>query len=248
MSNPFFPVYGVGLLALTPSGSNPTPARLAILKDATVDQKIDTEDLYGEEMDPFDVANKSRKTTIKAKCAGFAADIYAALMGLTSSTGSKIAIPDEAATIPATPFQVTVAQGATFDHDLGVIDLTSGLAMVRVASAPSTGQYAVNTTTGAYTFAAADTGHSVLISYVYTAASAGKTVTVGAQLGGAGNVFSLDLHRTYKTNSVGLRFFAVASQGFSTSFGSQKHAEIDLEFTAYKDPTTNNLCTLCFAK
>lgn len=248
MASPYYPVYGVGILALTPSGSNPSIARGFVIKDASVSLKVETEELYGEELDPIDVAQKSRKCTIKAKCSGYAADYYAALMSLTATTGSKIVIPDEAGTIPDTPFKITVTNGATFAYDLGVIDTTSGLAMTRGASADAANKYAVNTTTGEYTFNTGDKTHNVLISYAYTGSAVGKTVTVASALAGAATVFSLDLYRTYKSNCTGIRFPAVVGGGFDIAFGSQKHAETDLEFTAYKDSTTGNLAVMCFAK
>jgi hypothetical protein len=44
----------------------------------------------------------------------------------------------------------------------------TGIPLVRVASAPATGQYSVNNVDRQYTFAAADTLLGVLIDYAYT--------------------------------------------------------------------------------
>lgn len=68
---------------------------------------------------------------------------------------------DEPAVIPATPYQVTT--DAMWLSDRGV-KTSAGVAMTKVASNPVTGQYAVSAT-GLYTFAAADTGKTVLITY-----------------------------------------------------------------------------------
>jgi hypothetical protein len=74
-------------------------------------------------------------------------------------------VSDEKQTIPATPFQVTVnAPQGPFAADVGVT--RAGVAMVKVASGPITGQYSIDAT-GKYTFAAADTGAAVLISYSF---------------------------------------------------------------------------------
>lgn len=73
----------------------------------------------------------------------------------------------EPQTIPATPFQVTPDQlNGPWAQDAGVVNGTTGVAMVKVASGtPTAGQYKV--AAGIYTFAAADTGVPVLISYSY---------------------------------------------------------------------------------
>ena len=74
------------------------------------------------------------------------------------------------AAIPATPFTITptVPNSGIWSQDLGVLDAT-GVAYVRVASAPVSGQYSL--ANGVYTFAAADTGKTVYISYKYGASS-----------------------------------------------------------------------------
>jgi len=84
----------------------------------------------------------------------------------------------EPRTIPATPgpYTITTAHAATFVEDLGVTK--AAVPMVKVASAPTTGQYAVNIATGVYTFAAADQNQAVVISYRYTIAPADYTVTM----------------------------------------------------------------------
>jgi hypothetical protein len=54
---------------------------------------------------------------------------------------------------------------------------TNGLPMTKVASSPATGEYSVSA--GVYTFASADEGQTVYISFAYTAAVAGaKKMTI----------------------------------------------------------------------
>jgi hypothetical protein len=87
-----------------------------------------------------------------------------------------INVVDEQWTIPATPYQVTVAHAdewvpyMLFDpHPFGVtpgVKDAAGNDMTKVDSAPTTGQYSV--AAGAYTFAAADTGLIVYITYDYS--------------------------------------------------------------------------------
>src|SRR5271168_3099923 len=74
-------------------------------------------------------------------------------------------------TVPAaTPWQVTVLQQeGVWSRDNGVVYATSGASLVPVASAPTVGQYIPppDATPGLYTFAAADTGAAILISYSF---------------------------------------------------------------------------------
>lgn len=78
-------------------------------------------------------------------------------------------------TIPAMgPYTVTVTNAAAFAGDYGVTK--AGTPMTKVTGAPAAGQYAVNTTTGVYTFAAADAGAAIVITYSYTISSGDYTV------------------------------------------------------------------------
>jgi hypothetical protein len=79
----------------------------------------------------------------------------------------------EAATIPATPFQVQTQE--SFVADYGVTRASNGTALTKVASAPAAGQYSVNAT-GLYTFAAADVGLAVLIAYSFVPADIEQAV------------------------------------------------------------------------
>ncbi|MFX7021362.1 hypothetical protein ABTI29_21025, partial [Acinetobacter baumannii] len=81
----------------------------------------------------------------------------------------------------------------TFVKDLGVTD-AKAIPLKRVASAPATGQYSVDAATGAYTFAAADAGKTVFISFKYTATVAGAKSGVVSNLDmGYTPEFSVDL-------------------------------------------------------
>jgi hypothetical protein len=71
-------------------------------------------------------------------------------------------------TIPATPYQVTPRFGTTLAFIVSVTYAIGGAALTQVNGAPSHGQYAVDTSTGLFTFAAADTTLQVVIDYVYS--------------------------------------------------------------------------------
>jgi len=74
----------------------------------------------------------------------------------------------EAAVVPsASPY--TYATALVFLGDRGVVYTSSGAALTAVASSPAAGQYAVDNL-GNYTFAAADAGQAVTITYSNTPA------------------------------------------------------------------------------
>jgi len=61
---------------------------------------------------------------------------------------------------------VVFANSGTFSLDQGVSD-TNGVAFTRVAGSPASLQYRVDVSSGQYTFASADTGKSVNVSYAF---------------------------------------------------------------------------------
>lgn len=70
----------------------------------------------------------------------------------------------ESDTIPETPFQLTPTTGGLWSVDRGVY--INSLVATKVASGPTAGQYAVDDA-GQYTFAAADAGLPVTMTYGY---------------------------------------------------------------------------------
>lgn len=161
--------FGAGMGIIVPPGANPTGIRLATLRNVSVKFSTEYKDLEGEDDVAIDSGVASRKCAITAQTAEWRLEALVAFFAGTLTAGRTIPVKDEGFTIPSTPFQVTVANPTGF-VDGTVRNLTTGRFMTRVASAPATGQYSVSVG-GVYTFAAADTGNSVLISYFYTSAT-----------------------------------------------------------------------------
>ncbi len=87
------------------------------------------------------------------------------------SYSAGYAVQSEAATVPAAPGPYTVTSMAPFGpwaSDLGVT-YANGAALTDVTGSPAAGQY--NVATGVYTFAAADAGAALLISYGFVPAA-----------------------------------------------------------------------------
>lgn len=160
--------------------SNPTPVRLGILQNFSSDASFDSKELYGSRQFPVDIGRGKGKWTGKSQFAQILAAAWnSTFFGQGVTTGSTAAYIDQTGSvIPSTPYLITptVPGSGTYAGDLGVMD-SNGLPLTRVAASPTTGQYSVNVGTGAYTFAAADTGKTVYISYTYTLTT-GSTITV----------------------------------------------------------------------
>lgn len=225
--------FGVGALTLMPSGANPTPVQVGVLKDVSLDISMTTKELRGAYKFPVDIAQGPGKVSGKAKYGQLNSGLIQAVIGGSKSAGMKIGVIGETGTVPTTPYQITVSNSANFMEDLGVFDLNTGLYLSRVASAPATGQYTV--AAGVYTFAAADTTHQMSITYSYTAASAGTTLALTNTLMGAGSAYQLTLFNSFRGKSVGVKLYAATIPKLSFAFKSEDYTEQDIDFEAFAD-------------
>lgn len=191
--------FGTGFLWGIPVGvSNPTPVMFAALQDCNVDFSQDLKGLYGSGKYPIEQAGGKAKLETKATVGRIDPLLFNAIyFGGTQTTGVTLGSAGEAGVIPATPFTITVANGANFRVDLGVYNVATGVFLTRVAAAPAAGQYSVNTTTGAYLFATADTGSAVLIYYTYGVTTGGFTITSGNPMLGTAVYFQAVLQQSY---------------------------------------------------
>ena len=226
--------FGAPIGVIVPAGATPTGIRLATLRDLGIKLSQEFADLEGEDDVTIDKGVKSRKCTISAKTAEWRLDALIAFHGGVLTTGRLITVKDEAATIPATPFQVTVANTTGF-VDFTVRDLTNGgKFMTRVASGPTAGQYSV-TTGGQYTFAAADTAHQVLISYSYTSAT-GSTATMSARPSAIAAKAALYVGRNDGSNKdFAFQFPAIVVPSMGWSFKNRDWGDHDVEIEALAD-------------
>src|SRR3974390_323214 len=149
-----YSVFGPGILILTRTDvANSTPVNIGFANEFSIDFSGNIKELFGQNQLPLDAARGTIKVAAKAKSAvisGLA--LNAAFFGDSFTAGGIKWNVGEVHTVPSsTPWQVTVTNSATFDVDLGVIDVLTGLPLTKVASSPTTGQYSV--AAGVYTFA-----------------------------------------------------------------------------------------------
>lgn len=236
--------FGAGKLIAVPTNAadgtaiaNPTPVILGTMQDISLDLSVEIKALYGSKRYPIAVGQGKGKTEIKAKYAEIDGGILGSLFfGKTAAAGIKAAVFDFATTIPATPFQVTVAppSSGTFVADLGVMRTDTGNQLTRVASAPATGQYSVNAS-GQYTFAAADTLKPIAISYEYSAATGGQVWTMTNETMGYTPSFSLLLQNGYDGKNLVCKLNRCVSGKLGLPLKSDDFAIYDFEAQAFAD-------------
>lgn len=232
-------LFGTGILALTPSGTTPTPIQVAVLKDISLDVSYTKKDLIGNLQFPVDSAKGEGKLTGKFKSGWFHGGLIAAILsGSTTTVGSNVGVFNESGTVPGTPYQITVAGAAVWVSDLAVFDVTAQKFLTHTISAPATGQYSV--AAGVYTFAAADTTHIMSITYDKTAALVGTTVKLTNQMMGANTSFSMKLYNNYQSvnggaNSFGVYLPAVVIPKLSLAFKNSDFMEKSVDFEAMAD-------------
>lgn len=239
-------LFGSGTLVAKPvSGNmaaNPTPMVVGILQDCNVEISREIKELYGQNQMPVAIAPAKHKFTAKAKFAAIFGKQWTDLVfGQTTSAAYNAANLGFPVAIPATPFQVTIAppNAGTFVEDQGVVDNATGNPMTKVASGPVTMQYSVNEATGVYTFAAADTTKTVLISYIYTVSAGGVKMTFVNQIMGFGPIFEANLIVQYNNQAAVLRIFNCVASKISLPTKNDDFVIPDFEFAAFANAAGN---------
>ena len=227
------------------TGSGIGPDQFGILQDVQIDWDWTTKELWGQFQFPVDIARGQGKIAGKAKFARIFGAIYGDLFfGQTPATGQLTIAENEAATVPAaTPYAVTVANAANFADDLGVYyasGTAAGNRFTRVGTPSSAGDYSVNPATGIYTFAAADAGAALLVSYLYNTTT-GKKLVLTNQLIGTTPTFKATFYTSKTTQGVpaGLSLVLNACTATKLSLPTKiDDYEIqEFDFSAFADPT-----------
>ena len=108
----------------------------------------------------------------------------------------------------------------------------TGLPLTKVTSAPVQGQYSVGA--GVYTFAAADAGVSVLISYRYTSAS-GAQLNIRQQLMGFAPTFQILLNEQYAGKQANLLLYSCVAEKLSWATKNEDFLVPEFDFEAFSN-------------
>lgn len=240
-------IFGAGRFFGINNVSNPTPMRAYVPQDQSIDFKLSTKSLVGENRLPVDVAAGDMSVTGKVTLGANSARLFSDLLfAIGSSSGQILEQEQEAGTIPgSTAYTVTVANSSTWTTDLGVTLAADGTVFTRVASAPAAGQYSV--AAGVYTFAAADANKNVKISYLYTQSSTGEKLTITNSLQGPAGAFTGVMVFPYGSDQdvLTLNKCIPSEGGISTKQGD--YAKPTLGFMAATD-SSDTLGTFSFAQ
>jgi hypothetical protein len=172
--------FGAGRFFGINNVTNPTPARFSIPQDMSVTAKRGVKELYGENQLAEDTASGELSVTGKVTYATSNARVFADLMfGVAGASGQTFESDNELGTIAT--HTITVVNSATWTVDLGVINTTNGQRYVRVASGSEVAGKSYSVAAGIYTFASGETGTTFKISYLYTIASQGESLTIANQ-------------------------------------------------------------------
>jgi len=231
-------VFGTGALIATP-----TPVKLGTLQDVGIDMKVDLKKLHGEKKFAVAVGQGKGEINIKAKYASVDMGAIALFTGSAIQAGIK-GITQTTGVIPTTPFTLTASTmlgggGVQFVADAGCYFATDGVQLTRVASAPATGQYSLNTATGVYTFAAADTGKTVVFDIEISRATIGQTINLTNDNMGLTPKFSLILKNSYDGNSLVLKLNSCTSSTFGLPMKNEDFAASDFDAQAMADAAGN---------
>lgn len=243
-------VFGPGTLMVCRTDvADSTPYNIGKCNEFSIDYSFSVKELYGQYQFPLAVARGTTKVTAKAKSALISGGMLASIFfGQNLSQGQTTMAVEEAGSIPANPgpYTVTVTNSATFTDDFGVVFAATGLPLTKVAAAPSTGQYSV--AAGVYTFAAADQGLGVLITYAYTIASVGQKFTITNTLLGQMPVFKLAYHTSY-AGSVAFNIFfnKCISSKLANAFKLEDFMMPELDLNIFAD-ASNNIGTASFGE
>lgn len=226
--------FGTGMLYGTRTDiPGATPIRFGVLQDVSIDFNGEIKDLFGQYQFPVDSARGKTKISGKAKNAVINAGQFNNLFfGQTTTTGQRKSVTNEAQTVSSTG-SVTVANGATFNLDLGVVYAATGVPLQFTVGAPSqAGQYSVNVATGTYSFFTADEGANVLIDYLYTATTGTLIAGINLLMGTTPR-FTATFTQSYAGNQTVLKLYSCTSSKLTLATKIDDYTIPELDFSAF---------------
>jgi hypothetical protein len=244
--------FGSGVLLGTRTDiANATPVNFGLVQEVTIEETATVKELTGQYQRPVAIARGTIKTTGKAKVARISGIAFGNLFyGVTPSSGQIATSFAEGPTaIPTTPFTITVVNAVSYVDDAGVINAATGLPLTLVSSSPIAGQYSVNTSTGVYTFSAADNvaGVRVLISYTYGITSAGQKIAVANQLLGTTPTFKAKFYTTFQGQAISLQLNNCTANKLAFDTKLEDFIIPEFDFSCFAD-ASGNVMTWSFAE
>jgi hypothetical protein len=236
--------FGSGLLFALPSGGNqpttPSPVEIGVLQNVKLTFSGDIKELKGQLQFAVDsaVGNRSIKGSFSHAQMTLQAWNNIFFGESAISSGGRGLSYQQAEAIPATPGPYTVTPAVpgsgTWAQDGGVKYAATGVPLQPFASGPTQGQYSVSA--GVYTFAAADQGVAVVISYYYTTTT-GSTLTINNHTMGFGPIVSLDLTMPYQGFDKNLFLPNVRISKLDLATKQDDYTMTDSDFSVFSAPS-----------
>jgi hypothetical protein len=194
------------------SDTHPTPTQIRVLQSSSLSMKATNKELMGQNVFAVAIGRASIKVSGKIKFAESSPRLVRDFIGGANNSlmaaGQTLVANNEAQSVPgSSTYTITVTNAATFSLDLGVIYQATGEPLTNVASVAAAGQYSVNSTTGVYTFYSGDASAALFISYAYTLASVGDTITISNTSAGAANSFQMMMGASYQNLQTNLQLY-----------------------------------------
>lgn len=220
--------------------ATPTPVQFGVLQDISLDISFDTKELYGSNQFPVAIGRGKGKATGKAKFAQINGLMLNSLFfGQTLTAGSLSDYIDVTGSASETSLTPTVPNGGTWVRDLGVRSAV-GIPLIRVVSSPAAGQYSVSS--GVYTFASADAGTTIYISFQFTASStvARKSVVANLPMGYA-PTFAVDFYTAQNGKPLTISAGSCLTTKFSLATKQDDFTIPEFDFSMFADAAGNLL-------
>lgn len=217
--------------------AQPTPINFGTMQSSEIEFKFELKELFGDKQFAVAVGRSKGTVTGKASFADLRMGMLESLVfGTTTATGLIAVQYDTVGANFAASVTVTPPSSGTYDADLGVINAATGVPLKRVAASPALGEYSVNTSTGAYTFNAGQTGKGYF-NYRYTSTSptTAKKLTLTNLPMGYAPSFRTDLYVAYGGKSYVMTLNKCISEGIKLGNKNDDFSTPDLSFKCFAD-------------
>lgn len=236
--------FGSGILTglRTDTSGVSTPVRFGTMQSANIEFSGDTKGLWGMEQYSVDQARGKIKISGKAKIAQVYGRMYNELFfGQTLTTGQKKFTFKESTTLGTGAASYTVANsGSTPLSDQGVFAATDQTQYVRVSSAPASGQYTWDASTGVYTFGTHSASLGMLFNYTYTVTGGWHIAGANPLMGTTPRFQATFMQQSpHSTKQTVLVLLACVTSRFSFPTVLDDYTIQDLDFDAFADDSGN---------
>lgn len=236
MANPNNIFFHSAEVYIKPRVANPTPRRIAVLQEVSVEFKRDNKELFGENKYAEDVASGNESISGKYKTGELDPTwITECFLDASRTTGMLLMARAELQAVATGT--TTVTHAADFSEDYGIVNLATNQVYRRVASAPAAGQYAVNEATGVYTFNVSENGTTLAHTYMYESTD-GETYTANNTPAGDSVYCSLLLYKNSRAQTpFGLRLANATFESASFGFKLNDYTMPEGSFKGFSDAT-----------